>query len=184
MMGIYILVTLWYLALANAKAATASTYYRHELPAGWKRLRDALPSERLDLSIELQQPRMTTLKTRLAAVSDPNHADYGLHLKKADLEKYQTSDHEGAQMVLSWLKQGGVHDAVLEGSSIRFTSSTTMLNCLLDANVGHYAFAGTVYPRATSYSIPPQLTSDIRFVHPLSHFAKPIGSRLPVNLQH
>ncbi|KAK7932248.1 Tripeptidyl-peptidase sed2 [Apiospora marii] len=177
-MGMYLLVTICYLALASA---TASTYYHHELPNGWKRLRDASPREKLDLSIELYQPRMAALKTRLATISDPHHADYGRHLKKADLEEYQASDPEGAQTVLSWLKKGGIHDAVLEGSSIRFSASTAAVNRLLDSSVGHYSFAGTVHPRATSYFIPSHLEPHIRFVHPLSHFAKPVGSRLATN---
>ncbi|KAK8018521.1 tripeptidyl-peptidase sed3 [Apiospora marii] len=177
-MGMYLLVTICYLALASA---TASTYYHHELPTGWKRLRDASPREKLDLSIELYQPRMAALKTRLATISDPHHADYGRHLKKADLEEYQASDPEGAQTVLSWLKKGGIHDAILEGSSIRFSSCTMTTNRLLNASVGHYGSAGIVHPRATSYSIPSHLESYIHFVHPLSHFAKPVGSRLATN---
>ncbi|KAK8053292.1 hypothetical protein PG996_012593 [Apiospora saccharicola] len=181
MMSMHIIITLWCLALVSAKAATASSYYHHELPTDWTRLRNASPSERLDLSIELHQPQMAALKTKLATISDPCHADYGCHLKKADLEEYQAPDQEGAQMVLSWLKQGGVKDAALDGSSVRFSSSTTTVNRLLNTNVGHYAFAGTIHPRATSYSIPSNLKPHIRFVHPLSHFAKPIGSRLAAN---
>ncbi|KAK8131129.1 Tripeptidyl-peptidase sed2 [Apiospora sp. TS-2023a] len=124
---------------------------------------------------------MAALKTKLATISDPSHADYGYHLKKADLEEYQASDQEGAQMVLSWLKQGGVKNAVLDGSSIRFSSPTATVNHLLNTTVGHYVFAGTIRPRAISYSIPSHLKPYIRFVHPLSHFAKPIGSRLAAN---
>ncbi|KAK8044411.1 hypothetical protein PG993_004435 [Apiospora rasikravindrae] len=145
---------------------------------GDKKLKKASPNETLDLSIELHQPRMTALKTRLATISDPTHTEYGNHLAKADLEEYQLPDPEGAQMVLSWLKKGGIHDAVLEGSSVRFRSSPTTINLLLDANIGHYTFAGTIHSRTTSYSVPSHLAPHIRFVHPLSHFARPTGPRL------
>ncbi|KAK8879682.1 subtilisin-like protein [Apiospora arundinis] len=174
----FILVALSCLALASASAAGGYQLHHHSLlPAGWKRLKNALPDEVLDLSLELQQPRMAALKERLDTISDPNHADYGHHLTKEDLRKYQVPDQYGAQMILSWLNEGSVHDAVIKGSSIHFSSSAATINRLFGTSIGHYAFDNAIYLRAMSYSIPSHLGTHIRFLHPLSHFAKPIASR-------
>src|SRR5690606_9108247 len=98
------------------------------------------PNESLDLSIELHQPRLPALKSRLAAISDPAHVDYGRHLTKAEIEEYQAPDQHAARAVMSWLEDEGIHTARIEGPSIRFGSSAEKVRRLLDADVAHYSF--------------------------------------------
>jgi tripeptidyl-peptidase-1 len=162
--------------LALASAETRVTTRHHELSLPWKRMKAAQPGESMDLSIELRQPRLSTLNTRLATSSDPSHTDYGRHLSKEEVEAYQIPDHHVVRSVISWLENEGVYDARAEGSSVRFRSSVETLRNLLDADVGHYSFGKSTYLRAPSYTIPHHLDAHIRFVHPLSHFAKPVGS--------
>ncbi|KAI0137476.1 tripeptidyl-peptidase-like protein [Xylariales sp. AK1849] len=172
----FLVCALSFLALARAEVATVPTR-RHELPPGWKHMKTAHADEGIDLSIELRQPHLSELKTRLAAISDPTYVDYGRHLTKEEVEEYQTPDQHAVRLVISWLNGEGIHDARIEGPSIRFRSSVKTLRTLLDTDVGHYSFGRFTYLRARSYSIPHHLDAHVRFVHPLSHFAKPVGVR-------
>lgn len=174
-----LLSTFALLALAaHTEVTRAYTHGPADLPPGWKHVKAALPSESLDVSIELRQPRLSALKARLADISDASHVDYGRHLTKDEVDEYQAPDQLASHLVMSWLKDEGIHNARLEGPSIRFRSSVEKLGRLLEADVGHYSYDTSTYLRSRSYSVPQHLSSHIRFVHPLSHFAKPVGSGL------
>ncbi|KAI0127380.1 tripeptidyl-peptidase-like protein [Xylariales sp. AK1849] len=161
------------IAVASAKILSIPAD-GHDLPAGWKHVGRAEVTETIDLSIELHQPGIQKLKTRLAATSDPNHAEYGHHLTKDEVDAYQTPDHDALRSVSSWLRDEGVMNARIEGASIKFRSSSEKVRSLLDADIGRYSFRRSpTYLRAPRYTIPDHLAGHIRFVHPLSHFAKP-----------
>ncbi|KAI1856853.1 uncharacterized protein JN550_013655 [Neoarthrinium moseri] len=163
-------------AVASAKSVTIPAGDT-ELPSGWRHEKRASPTEIIDLSVELNQPRLAHLKTRLAAISDPSHAEYGNHLTKDELAAYQAPDENAVRSISSWLRDSGIHDARVSGASIKFRSTVGLVRDLLNADVGHYSFGrSSMHLRARSYTIPDHLAGDIRFIHPLSHFVKPARS--------
>lgn len=165
------------IAIASAKILTIPADGQ-DLPSGWKHVRRASPNEMTDLSIELYQPGLAKLKTRLAAISDPNHVEYGHHLTKDEVDSYQKPDQHAVRSVSAWLRDQGVPNARVEGASIKFRSSVKKVRSLWNADMGHYSFKrSSTYLRTRSYSIPDHLAGHIRFVHPLSHFAKPTRSQ-------
>ncbi|KAK6082503.1 tripeptidyl peptidase sed3 [Seiridium cupressi] len=148
-------------------------------PAGWRRERGAEPAEKIDLSIELRQPGLAELKSRLAAISDPNNVAYGKHLTKDEVDAYQQPDAHALRSVTSWLKDNGIISTRIEGPSVKFRSSVDTVRNLVGADIGHYSYKrSSTHLRAPSYTIPDHLAGHIRFIHPLVHFAKPVRSHV------
>ncbi|KAH6660945.1 peptidase S8/S53 domain-containing protein [Truncatella angustata] len=165
-----------FIAVANAKIVTLPVKGQN-LPSGWKLERRANPAEKIDLSVELKQPGLVELKARLAAISQPESIDYGKHLTKDEVDFYQQPDAHALRSVTSWLRDNGILNVRLEGSSIKFRSSVGAVRDLVEADIGHFSYRrSSTHLRATSYSIPDHLAQHIRFIHPLSHFAQPVPS--------
>ncbi|KAK9783708.1 putative Peptidase S8/S53 domain-containing protein [Seiridium cardinale] len=168
------------IAVASARSVTvpAGVDGQHS-PAGWRRERRAEPAEKIELSIELRQPGLAELKSRLAAISDPNNVDYGKHLTKDEVDAYQQPDAHALRAVTSWLKDSGIISTRIEGPSVKFRSSVDTVRNLVGADIGHYSYKrSSTHLRAPSYTIPDHLAGHIRFIHPLVHFAKPVRSHV------
>lgn len=167
-----------FVVTASAKSVTVPVQGQ-KLPAGWRLERRAASTESIGLSIELNQPGLVTLKSRLAAISNPDHIEYGKHLTKEEVDAYQQPEAQALRAVSTWLRDNDIRDIKVEGSSIKFRSSVSGIRDLVSADVGHYSYKrSSVYLRAPSYSIPDHLAGHIRFIHPLSHFAKPSRSHV------
>lgn len=167
-----------FVAIAYAKSVTVPVKGQN-IPEGWKLERRADSAESIDLSIELKQPGLAKLKTRLASISDPESVEYGKHLTKEEVDAYQQPDAHALRAVTSWLRENGVSYADVRGASVKFRSSVSTVKDLVGADIGHYSYKrSSLHLRAPSYAIPDHIAHHVRFVHPLSHFAKPVRSHM------
>lgn len=78
------------------------------IPQGWKKVDAPAASARLRLRIALQEPNHDLFEKTLFAVSDPNHAKYGQHLKRHEVKALIKPRAESTEAVISWLRGSGV----------------------------------------------------------------------------
>ena len=149
-----------------------------ELPQGWEFERKADAGDNMTLSIHLRQPQMAALRNRLDIISDPDHADYGSHLTREELDQYRAPNPMAVESVTAWLKTNGVGNLKVKGPSINFAAPVSVTNALLKAEVGEYSFEGSMTSlRSLHHSIPAHLADYIDLVHPISHFTPPVQRR-------
>ncbi|KAH6658201.1 tripeptidyl-peptidase sed4 [Truncatella angustata] len=171
----HIFLAALYLAAPILAAVTrAHEIVVHEtatVPQGWQLVGDADESAYLELSIALTQPWLGELKKRLAETSNPDHANFGAHLGRIQLQKYQRTDHQSTSAVLAWLRQAGVHETYLDTAWIRFNATIQSINSLLNCELMEYETprAARVY-RATDYGLPSDLVQHIQFIYPVTQF--------------
>ncbi|KAK7926816.1 tripeptidyl-peptidase sed3 [Apiospora marii] len=149
-----------------------------KLPQGWEFERKADVEDSMTLSIHLRQPRMAALRSRLDLISDPDHADYGSHLTREELDLYCAPNPAAVESVTAWLRSNGVDKLKLKGSSINFAAPVVVINALLKAEVAEYSFEGSMTSlRSLHHSVPAHLADEIDLVHPISHFTPPVQRR-------
>ncbi|KAK7957999.1 tripeptidyl peptidase precursor [Apiospora saccharicola] len=149
-----------------------------ELPPGWEFDKKADPEDSMTISIHLRQPRMTALKGRLDVISDPDHAEYGSHLTREELDRYRSPNPKAVDSVAAWLKANGVGNLKVRSSSIDFTTPVAVINTLFNAEVAEYSFEGSMPSlRSLHHSLPGHLADHIDLVHPISHFTPPVQRR-------
>ncbi|KAI3399800.1 hypothetical protein diail_5597 [Diaporthe ilicicola] len=167
---------LWALVLATAtQARPASHWTVHEtaiVPSGWKYVgQPKVDTTVTRISISLQQPGLDELRRRLDQISDIDHADYGAHLSRSQLDAYQEPAAEAVHDVMNWLSGQGIEDRLAHKSWIFFNASVGMVNSLLSCNLSEYETPQSQRVlRATEYSLPSDLAHHIQFVYPLTQF--------------
>ena len=77
-------------------------------PRGWTRGKRAPANHILELKIALPQPSFHMLEQHLYEVSDPQHARYGQHLSKQEVEALITPHEESISSVDEWLLSHGI----------------------------------------------------------------------------
>lgn len=149
-----------------------------ELPQGWEFERKADAEDSMALSIHLRQPQMTALRDRLDIISDPDHADWGSHLTREELDQYRSPNPNAVESVTTWLQTNGVDNLRARGPSIDFAAPVPVINALLNAELAEYSFEGSMTSlRSLHHSIPVHLADHIDLVHPISHFTPPVQRR-------
>jgi tripeptidyl-peptidase-1 len=153
---------------------TTDSRFVHEsvakLPNGWTFNGQAEDSLSVRLSLALKQSRLSELKARLEVTSDPSHPDYGAHLTRDLLKKFQEPDQEGIAAVESWLQKNGIQFA-LEDSWIRFNTTVGEANRLLDAEFGRYQhMSDSPVLRSKQYSLPSDVADYVDFAYPVTQF--------------
>ena len=168
-----------------------------QLPAGWIFHANASASDRIKLFIALRETKMPELKKKLSQPWDS--ADHK-HLTRSEVNQYRQPDRAVLKAVSGWLKSNGIQDHRVYGSWVSFEASAQTVKSLFQADLAYYIFedvpaidSDPTQPtrrqtppskpilRALSYTVPTWLSSEIDFVHPLTHFMIP---RTHHNTQH
>lgn len=104
-----------------------------EVPSGWVKTRDAVPSQLIRLRVALEQPNLPQFEQTLYDVSSPQHPLYGQHLSREELRDLMRPRAESTSVVLDWLRASGVPDADVEdaGEWINFRTNVSTAGELL-----------------------------------------------------
>ncbi len=81
----------------------------HYVPAKWINIGSPDPTQSISLQIGLKQGDFDELEGHLYEVSDPDHARYGQHLSKDDVEGLVRPDFETTEAVEEWLADNGIN---------------------------------------------------------------------------
>lgn len=82
-------------------------------PRGWVKLAPAPAGHEIELRIGLPQPNFPILEQHLYEVSDPEHARYGAHLSKAEVEELVAPHQDSINAIDEWLATYGLDDTSL-----------------------------------------------------------------------
>lgn len=86
-------------------------------PRGWIQGARAPADHVLELRIALPQPNFHVLEQHLYEVSDPDHARYGQHLAKLEVDALVAPHPENLRVVDRWLAEHGLNAEDIERSS-------------------------------------------------------------------
>jgi tripeptidyl-peptidase-1 len=82
-------------------------------PRGWVKQGSAPSDLVLELRIGLPQPNFHVLESHLYEISDPDHARYGAHLSKEEVESLVAPNVESIDLVNEWLGSHGFNESDL-----------------------------------------------------------------------
>ncbi|KAB8343221.1 hypothetical protein FH972_022811 [Carpinus fangiana] len=132
----------------------------------------APPDEDQDvhLQIALREPHTNYLQIA-HEVSDPESPRYGQYLSAEELQAVLPGVDDPAAAVISWLHGNDARSIARDGEWLSFTTTVGHARSLLNADFAMYSFKDKApVLRATSYSIPADLVSDIDFIFPVTQF--------------
>ncbi|TEA17819.1 Tripeptidyl-peptidase sed2 [Colletotrichum sidae] len=142
-----------------------------QLPQGWRRVAAADNVLAVKLSMALKQPGLSELKARLEVTSDPSHVEYGAHVSRDVMKRFQEPAAAAYDAVSSWLQAYDIQDYSLDGAWVRLNTTVGKANRLLDCKFAEYQFDDeTPVLRATEYSLPTRVSDLVDFVFPVSQF--------------
>ncbi|KAI0134750.1 peptidase-like protein [Xylariales sp. AK1849] len=148
----------------------------YDVPAGWRKLREADPTQTIQLRIALEQPNVSNGKfgQTLYDISTPQHALYRQHLSREEVRDLVKPRKESTDAVISWLKSAGIPGADIEdaGEWVIFRTMVGKAETLLDADFAVYNHVGTQAEklRTLEYSVPETLKSHITMIQPTTVF--------------
>ncbi|KAI1641438.1 peptidase-like protein [Biscogniauxia mediterranea] len=147
-----------------------------KVPMGWRKLRDANPSQVLKLRIALEQPNTALFEQTLTDISTPQHALYGRHLSREELKDMMKPREESTAAVLDWLRASGIPHGDIEdmGEWINFKATVSKAESMLNADFGVYNHVGTEGERIRTlhYSVPSEVMSHITMIQPTTRFGQ------------
>lgn len=165
------------------------------IPQGWIRHSRAPPSHILALKIALPQPKFGELERHLYEVSDPDHARYGQHLSKEEVEELVAPHPESLDAVNDWLLSLGFTDDAISRSPgrdwINIRVPVSIAESMLDTvsrlvayeamphltsmqeyYIWEHSNSGEYLVRTTAYSLPHTLHNHIELVQPTTVFSR------------
>ncbi|KAI5926960.1 peptidase-like protein [Camillea tinctor] len=147
-----------------------------KVPMGWKKLRDANPSQTLKLRIALEQPNAALFEKTLTDISTPQHVLYGRHLSREELKDMMKPRDESTAAVLDWLRASGVPQSDIEdmGEWINFKVPVSKAESMLNTDFSVYNHVGTKGEqiRTLHYSVPSEVMSHITMIQPTTRFGQ------------
>ncbi|KAA1473406.1 tripeptidyl peptidase A [Dentipellis sp. KUC8613] len=163
---------------AAAPNSTPKLKERITAPRNWEPVKRAPPAHVLTLRIALPQPNFSVLEQHLWEVSDPDHARYGEHLSKAEVEALLAPHEDSVSAVESWLAEHGVPAGARTHSpagdwvkiSVPVALAEKMLNT--EYHVWKHTADGTTVLRTTHYSLPEALHPHVELIQPTTIFAR------------
>jgi tripeptidyl-peptidase-1 len=166
-------------------------------PRGWVKHGNAPANRKIALKFALPQSKFSELEKHLYEVSDPNHARYGQHLSKEEVEELVSPHPESLNTVNDWLASLGFTDEDIVRSpakdwitiKVPISRAEQMLNTvrLPPLSSAHYSTnffmeqkyhvwkhveSGDYIVRTTSYSLPGNLHDHIELVQPTTMFGR------------
>ncbi|UNI19609.1 Tripeptidyl-peptidase I [Purpureocillium takamizusanense] len=141
--------------------------------SGWEFKASAPADLTLNMQISLKEQNMDKLQQRLLEMSNPEHADYGKHMSKADIEALTAPSAAHVGAVRKWLESHGVRAGDVVSGTLAVTMSATQAEELLGAKYGVYYHAqkGVYTVRTTQYSLPRDVHDAIAMVQPTTLFS-------------
>ncbi|CAK5263104.1 unnamed protein product [Mycena citricolor] len=146
-------------------------------PAGWTRIDRAPPHLSVRLRIALMQGQFDELERRLYEISDPDHARYGAHMTKQDVESLVRPRSTTLALVDEWLATFGFNTTTLDRSPaedwVTLTVPVLILEQMLDTEYFIWRHDdGELLARTTSYSLPGYLHEHVELIQPTTMFAR------------
>ncbi|ETW83671.1 serine protease S53 [Heterobasidion irregulare TC 32-1] len=170
------------LALAAlAAAAPRSTLKLKEhidVPRNWVRVADAPAEHTIALRIALPQSNFDALEAHLYEASDPDHARYGQHLSKEEVERLVAPRPESLAAVQEWLAGHGIPKSACTHSPakdwVKVDVPVSKAEAMLDTkySVWQHTVDGDVLVRTTSYSLPEHLHAHVELIQPTTMFGR------------
>ncbi|OCB85378.1 tripeptidyl peptidase A [Sanghuangporus baumii] len=147
-------------------------------PRGWAKGIRAPPNQILELKIALPQPSFHVLEQHLYEVSDPEHARYGQHLSKAEVEALVAPHPESVTSVDSWLQSHGIEVDDLVRSpakdwvTVRIPVSQAEMILSTEYHIWTHEESGDTVVRTLQYSVPEQVYDHVELIQPTTMFAR------------
>jgi tripeptidyl-peptidase I len=160
--------------LLFAGAAAARVMDSHpRVPEGWTEVRKADPSEPISLKLALRQTRPRDLERTALEIATPGHANYGLHLTKAQLREFTAPAKRSVSEVSAWLRQHNIEGEV-DNDWVAIRTSVKRASTLLGSEFAWYRYhkGGPPALRTLSYSVPDHLTEHVDLVQPTTRFGQ------------
>lgn len=151
-------------------------------PSGWQYHSSSENTTQLSFKIALRYPHHDYLQLA-HDVSNPESAQYGMHLSKAQLLQAMPDVESRATAVQTWLHSQDVRSSYsATGGWITFNTTIADAEALFEAKYALYSYNGSApVLRTLSYSIPDCLAGDVDFVWPTTQF---LVSRVPAKKKH
>lgn len=172
-------------AMATASPTQQETMMpKHSLPAvpsGWA-LKSAAPADlKINMQIALKEQNLDKLQQRLLQISNPDHADYGKHMSRAEVEAMTAPSDKTVAAVTSWLASHGVTSSKVSNGFIKVDVTVSQAQQMLGTEYGvyHNADKDQFTVRTTEYSLPKSVHSEIAMIQPTTMFSN-LGLIKPV----
>jgi tripeptidyl-peptidase-1 len=115
------------------------------------------------------------LEHRLREISTPGHSNYGKHLDVEAASQLVAPHPLASERVLSWLKDGGIHETSLQqrGEWIKFNATTAQASDLMRTKFQLYRHDGkreSDVVRTTEVNLPRSIMDDVKMIHPTTRF--------------
>ncbi|KAF2416441.1 tripeptidyl-peptidase-like protein [Tothia fuscella] len=147
------------------------------VPQGWHSIGIPDANEKMQFRIALKSPNQALFEQTLMDISNPTSANYGKHMKKAELKRMLRPASTATSAVIIWLKVSGINDADIreDGEWISFIASIGQAEGMLHTNFSLYQNANRkslTKIRTLHYSLPKELWSVIDMISPTTRFAQ------------
>lgn len=163
-------------ALAAASPANLQMTLKqslHTVPQGWEVHSDAPADQKINMHIGLKEQNLDQLQKRLLEMSTPNHADYGKHMTKAEIDALTAPTKETVESVASWLSSHGIEAGQVSNGLVPITVTVSQAEKMLGTKykVYHNAAEDKYTIRTTEYSLPQAVHSDVTMIQPTTMFS-------------
>ncbi|KAJ6508106.1 family S53 protease [Mycena vulgaris] len=177
MLHSFIFLPILSLTLSAASNALILHEKRDAAPAGFSLSSPASADTMLHLRMALKQSDPTGLEQALHDVSTPSSPLYGKHLTSEEVASYTKPSADSFDAVVSWLKnkQLPFSAASHAGDWLQFSISVEKANEYFGADFSVFTHdeTGSELVRTLEYSVPAELKSHIKILHPTLSFSPP-----------
>ena len=133
------------------------------------------PTEMLKLRLAMDQPLVADFHQLVHNISTPDHASYGNHLSKREVDNLSRPSSEASNAITAWLEGAGVESQsiILSGHWIMFDTTVAIADALLDTKFYYYHDGSVSLIRTLQYSVPSSLRTMIQKIQPSTGFGQP-----------
>lgn len=162
--------------LAAASPLQQDMVVKHALPAvpsGYE-VKSAAPANlKINMQIGLKEQNLEKLQERLLEMSNPDHADYGKHMSRDEVEALTAPSAKTVSAVNDWLASHGVTAGKVANGFMNVQVTTSQAQKMLAAEykVYHSAERNHTTVRTTQYSLPKNIHGEISTIQPTTLFS-------------
>ncbi|CEJ81874.1 hypothetical protein VHEMI01981 [[Torrubiella] hemipterigena] len=161
--------------LATASPLSSQIMTKQDLagvPAGWELKAPAPGHMTMDMHIGLKEENLDTLRQRALQIADPDHADYGKHMSKAEIDALTAPSKATVDAVTEWLASHGVSAGEVNSGFMKVAVTVEKAEQMLSTNYGvyHDAARDRTTVRTTKYSLPKSVHDSISLIQPTTLF--------------
>ncbi|PLB33746.1 S53 family peptidase [Aspergillus candidus] len=166
------------LAVYSLLAATVSAEAFEKLsavPQGWRYSHHPAADEPLRLQIALAQGDPEGFEKVAMDMATPGHENYGKHFDSHDeMKRMLLPRDESVSVVRDWLSAAGIDNVQQDADWIKFSTSVSKANALLDASFQWYASATRDVRRLRTlrYSVPEAVAQHVNTIQPTTRFGQ------------